>query len=73
MYHVNKFVWTPFTGEILPLRVEDGNEHDHFSFIGGVIVGPFPRKETTLFPCKVWWCYDLCVTSIGSEIMLGIF
>ena len=30
VYHVNTFVWTPFTGEILPLRVEDGNEHDTF-------------------------------------------
>ena len=30
-HHIYKTVWTPFIGETLSLRIEDGNEQDYFA------------------------------------------
>ena len=33
-HHIYKTVWTPFIGETLSLRIEDGNEQDSFAVPG---------------------------------------
>ena len=30
-HHVSKSIWTPFSGEVLDIGVENDNAHDHFS------------------------------------------
>ena len=51
-HNVYKSVWTPFNGEILPLSIEDGNEHDSFAVAvlkDTVIVGHAPRELSRVF------------------------
>ena len=47
-----KTVWTPFSGEILPLGIEAGNEHDSYAVAvlkDNDTVGHAPRELSRIF------------------------
>ena len=51
-HHIYKTVWTPFIGETLSLRIEDGNEQDSFAVAvikNDDIVGHAPRQFSRVF------------------------
>ena len=51
-HHVFKSIWTPFIGEILPLKVEDGNVHDTHTVAvskNDNTVGYAPRQLSKVF------------------------
>ena len=51
-HHIYKTVWTPFIGETLSLRIEDGNEQDSFAVAvikNDNIVGHAPRQFSRVF------------------------
>ena len=50
-HHIYKTVWTPFTGEILTLTIEEGNENDPFAVavMKDSVVGHAPRELARVF------------------------
>lgn len=51
-HHVFKSIWTPHVGEVLPARVEEGNEEDRYAVAvlkGSVVVGHVPRNLSRTF------------------------
>ena len=51
-HHIYKTVWTPFIGEPLSLRIQDGNEQDSFAVTvikNDNVVGHAPRQFSRVF------------------------
>ena len=47
-HHVYKTVWTPFIGQELSLKAEDGNAHAVAVMKDGSVVGHIPRSLSTV-------------------------